>query len=204
MIVKACRLFLPLALVVPIVTGCRGGGLPAHVLKLTPESLQNRALQTRKFEGISEADLLSASTGVIQDLGFIIDESETGLGLIVGSKDRDADPDAMQRAGQVLVGATTFFLGAIAAVATQDEDAFGEIFYVPAVDDYQKLWASIVIRPTAEELKDKTHIVRVTFQRIVWNTDDEIARLQSLDEPEMYQEFFGLLSKSVFLEGHKE
>ena len=94
-------------------------------------------------------------------------------------------------------------IGVIAAVASQDEDVFDDVFYVPAVDDYQKLWASIVIRPTSED-KDKTHFVRVTFQRIVWNTDDEIARLQSLDEPEFYQKFFDLLSKSVFLEGQKE
>ena len=202
MILKGNRLFLRLTIIVLVLTGCGGGGLPAHVLKLTPESLQNRALQTRKYEGISEADLLSASTGVIQDLGFIIDESETNLGLIVGSKDRDADPDAMQRTGQVLVGATTFVLGVIAAVAAQDEDVFDDIFHVPAVDDYQKLWASIVIRPTSQD-KGETHLIRVTFQRIVWNTDDEVARLQSLDEPEMYQKFFDLLSKSVLLEGQE-
>ena len=193
---------LPLVMAALVLTGCARGGLPAHVLRLTPESLQNRALQTRKYEGISEADLLSASTGVIQDLGFIIDESETNLGLIDGSKDRDADPDAAQRAGQVLVGVTTFLLGVMAAVASQDGDAFSDVFRVPAVDDYQKLWASIVIRPTPED-SDRTHYVRVTFQRIVWNTDDEVARLQSLDEPEMYQNFFGLLSKSILLEGQE-
>ena len=165
---KGNRLLPPLTIVVLIMTGCGGGRLPAHVLKLKPESLQNRALQTKKYEGVSEADLLSASTGVIQDLGFIIDESETNLGLIVGSKNRDADPDAAQRAGQVLIGATTFLLGAIAAIASQDADVFDDVFYVPAVDDYQKLWASIVIRPTSQN-KGETNLVRVTFQRIVWN-----------------------------------
>lgn len=203
MIHKGNCLLPPVTVVVLFVTGCGGGGLPAHVLKLTPESLQNRVLQTRKYEGISEADLLSASTGVIQDLGFIIDETEANLGLIVGSKDRDADPDAAQRAGQVLIGATTFVVAVLAAVASQDGDAFEDIFYVPAVDDYQKLWASVVIRPATSEDKGKTHFVRVTFQRIVWNTDDEVARLQSLDEPEMYQKFFGLLSKSILLEGQE-
>lgn len=193
---------LPLVMAALVLTGCARGGLPSHVLRLTPESLQNRALQTRKFEGISEADLLSASTGVIKDLGFIIDESETNLGLIVGSKNRDADPDAAQRAEQVLIGATTFVVAVLAAVASRDGDAFEDIFYVPAVDDYQKLWASVVIRPTSEDI-EKTHFVRVTFQRIVWNTDDEVARLQSLDEPEMYQKFFDLLSKSILLEGQE-
>ena len=183
-----------------IVAGC-GSSLPKHVLRLTPDTLQNRVLQTRKYEGISEADLLSASTGVIQDLGFIINESETNLGFIVGSKNRDAPPDATQRTGQVLGTIAQIFVAATIAAITQDEDAF-DLVDIPAVDDYQKLWASIVIRPTSED-SDKTHYVRVTFQRIVWNTDDEIDRMESLSEPEMYQKFFDLLSKSVFLEGQK-
>ncbi len=197
---KKNRLSVLLTIVVLVLTGC-GSSLPKHVLRLTPDTLQNRVLQTRKYEGIPEADLLSASTGVIQDLGFIIDESETKLGLIVGSKKRDAPPDAGQRIGQVLVTTTSLFLAAIVAVITKGESG-EDLIYVPPVDDYQKLWASIVIRPTSED-DDKTHYVRVTFQRIVWNTEDEIARLQSLNEPEMYQKFFDLLSKSVFLEGQK-
>ena len=174
-----------------IVTGC-GSSLPKHLLRLTPDTLQNRVLQTRKYEGIAETDLLSASTGVIQDLGFIIDESEINLGLIVGSKNRDAPPDATQRVVQVL-GTIVAIMAALGGSDNVD---------VPPVDDYQKLWASIVIRPTSED-NDKTHYVRVTFQRIVWNDKDEIDRMQSLDEPEMYQKFFDLLSKSVFLEGQK-
>ncbi len=181
-----------------IVAGCES---TKHGLRLTPDTLQNRVLQTRKYEGISEADLLSASTGVIQDLGFIIDESETNIGLIVGSKDRDAS-DAEQRIGQALVATTSFLAAIVVGVITKGESGKG-LIYVPPVDDYQKLWASIVIRPTSED-DDKTHYVRVTFQRIVWDTEDEIARLQNLNEPEMYQKFFDLLSKSVFLEGQKK
>ena len=102
---------------------------------------------------------------------------------------------------QVLVTTVSLFLAVIVAVVTKGE-AGEDIVYVPPVDDYQKLWASIVIRPTSED-DDKTHYVRVTFQRIVWDTEGEIDRMQSLSEPEMYQKFFDLLSKSVFLEGQK-
>lgn len=186
------RPIIPLAIAALVATGCGGGGLPAHVLRLTPESLQDRALQTRQYDGISEADLLSASTGVIQDLGFIIDESETNLGLVVGSKQRDANPDAKQVLSEVggAILVTVLTLGALGDAA----------FESMRFDDYQKFWVTIVIRQPSHD-DGRTHYVRVTFQRIVWNDRDEIARLQSLDEPEMYQRFFDLLSKSVFLEG---
>ena len=64
--------------------------LPETALQLPPESMQDRAMQTRRFDGISEADLLSACAGVLQDLGFNLDEAEAPLGLIVASKDRSA------------------------------------------------------------------------------------------------------------------
>ncbi len=189
--IRAVTLF---AIASPITTGCGGGGLPTDLLRLTPESLRNRPLQTRSYEGTSETDLFSAATGVIQDLGFIIDESEPNLGLIVGSKRRDADPDLAQRVKQVFGTAALWLAYGLGGDP-------GPVFM--PVDDYQKLWASIVIRPTSENA-DETSEVRVTFQRIVWNTEDEVDRLQSLDEPEFYQRFFDLLSKSVFLEGQEK
>ena len=159
--------------------GCQT--IPKDALKLSPESLKKRTLQTRKYEGITEADILSASAGVIQDLGFNIDESETKLGVIVGSKERDAT-----EAGQVAAAVIVALLGGGAM----------------AIDRNQKLRVSLVVRPTHEHDKNK-HFVRVTFQRIVWNTQGQITRIEGLDEPEMYQGFFDRLSKAVFLEGHK-
>lgn len=159
--------------------GCKT--IPKDALKLTPESLEKRTLQTRKYEGVSEADILAASAGVIQDLGFNIDESETKLGVIVGSKDRDA-----KETGQVLAAVFITLLGGKAG----------------PIDDKQKMRVSLVVRPAHED-DAKNHFVRVTFQRMVWNTQGQISRVEGLDDPEMYQEFFDRLSKAVFLEGHK-
>jgi len=44
--------------------------------------------------------------------------------------------------------------------------------------------------------------VRVTFQRIVWDEQGRVSRSESLEDPELYQEFFFKLSKAVFLEAH--
>jgi len=171
--------FILAGTVVLALAGCQT--IPEDALKLTPESLERRNLQTRKYEGISEADILAASAGVIQDLGFNIDESETKLGVIVGSKERDAT-----EASQVVAAVAVALLGG----------------GVMAIDKNQKLRLSLVVRPTHED-DDKKHLVRVTFQRTVWNTQGQITRIEGLDKPEMYQEFFDRLSKAVFLEGHK-
>ena len=156
-------------------------GIPDDALVLSPESLEQRQLQTRVYEGISETDLLAACAGVIQDLGFMLDESETKLGIIVGSKSRDAT-DAGQMLGAILAAALT---GVV----------------IP-VDQDQKLRVALVTRSDPNSERSR-YFTRVTFQRIVWNTQGEISRQEALDDPEIYINFFSRLSKAVFLEGHK-
>ena len=153
--------------------------IPRQALQLTPESLQQRQLQSRYFETVEEAAILSAAAAVLQDLGFNLDESETDLGVLVASKQRDAT-EVGQIAGAIVLA---IFTGAV----------------VP-IDDHQKIRASLVTSPSGEEEKRVT--ARITFQRIVWNTDGNISRNESIDEPEIYREFYSKLSKSVFLEAH--
>ncbi len=154
-------------------------GIPKEALQLTPESLQQRQTQSRYFDTDDEAAILSASAAVLQDLGFNLDESETDLGVLVGSKQRDAT-EAAQVAGAIILA---IFTGAV----------------IP-IDDHQKIRASLVTRRSGEEERRVT--VRITFQRIVWNTGGHISKYESIDAPEIYQEFFSKLSKSVFLEAH--
>lgn len=155
--------------------------IPKDALILSPDSLERRELQTRRIDGIGEKELLSAAAGVLQDLGFNIDESETKLGVIVASKDRSAISGA-QVAGAVLMA----LLG-----------SYTEI------DKTQKVRVSLVTRHAVASdgtVMLNTHFLRITIQRIVWNTGGQITRIESIEEPEIYQEFFDKLSKSVFLE----
>jgi hypothetical protein len=145
---------------------------------LSPESLAQRQMQTRKYETKDEASILAASAGLLQDMGFNIDESETRLGLISTSKMRSA-VNAGQVAGAVLVA----LLGGGAM----------------AIDDKQTMRASVITRPVGEQ--GEYVAVRVTFQRVVWNNHGQVTKSESIIDAGIYQEFFEKLSKSIFLEG---
>jgi len=67
-------------------------------------------------------------------------------------------------------------------------------------DCKQKIRASVVTSPAGEN--GERTAVRVTFQRIVWDQKNRISKLEKLNNPKMYQEFFEKLSKAVFLEAH--
>lgn len=151
--------------------------IPKEALQLRPESMQLRQLQTRSFDTGDEKKLLTAGASVLQDLGFSIDESETKLGVIVGSKDRDA-VEAGQVAGAVMVAVL-----------------FGVAM---PIDKNQKIRASLVTRPNGKKSN-----LRVTFQRVIWNTQGQVSRTESVEDAKIYQEFFEKLSKSVFLEANE-
>ena len=159
-----------------LLAGCQSAP-PPRALKLPAGTIDTRQVQTRKFEDVSEAQLLAASAGVLQDLGFNIDESETSLGLIVASKRQSASDPGIERFVNLL-------------------EIFADV-EIP-VDRDQRIRASLVSRPVVDT--DDAFLVRVTFQRIVWNTDNDITKRQTLDDPALYQQFFDRLSKSVFLE----
>lgn len=153
--------------------------IPKEALQLSPESLQQRQMQTRRFDTADEAKVLAASAAVLQDLGFTIEESHVPLGLVVGSKDRDA-----VEAGQVVAAVFVAIL-------------FG---VVTPIDKDQKIRVSLVTRPLSG---DTTGIAtRVTFQRIVRDTRNNVSKIEGLTDEKLYQEFFEKLSKAVFLEAN--
>jgi hypothetical protein len=159
--------------------------IPKDALALTPDTLAQRQLQTRRFDGIDEKKLLAASAQVLQDLGFNLDESETRLGVLVASKDRSAVSKS-----QVTAAVMVALLGG----------------GVMATDKLQKIRMAIVARPVLGEsgaIVENSQFIRVTIQRTISNTANQVTRIEAVDDPLVYQEFFDRLSKSVFLEGQR-
>jgi hypothetical protein len=158
--------------------GCVATGMvPAEALRLSPQSLQDRQAQTRRFDTEDERAMLAAVSGLLQDLGFTLEESDSKLGVLVASKDRDAT-----EVGQEVAA---IFVAALTGVPI-------------ATDDTQKIRASVVTKPSSNGLA-----VRVTFQRVVWNSLGQVSRVEAMGDAKAYQEFFEKLSKSVFLEAQE-
>lgn len=158
-------------------TGCVAT-IPKDALKLQPESLQSRQLQTRYYETTNEMKILAAGTAVLQDLGFSLAESETKLGVVTGTKQRDA-----VNAGQVTTAIVVALLGG----------------GVMPIDKAQTMRVSFVTRP----LEHNRVLVRVTFQRVVMNTNNQVTTQEALMDPPIYIEFYDKLSKAIFLEAHQ-
>lgn len=179
--------FIPF-LILLFATGCLG--VSDDAFEITESRLEKRSLETRRYDGITEADLLSACTQVFQDIGFGLDNSETSLGVITASKNRDAGSGLQVQTG-ILIG-----MGSSSGIG---------ISLGGAADKEQSIRASLVTRPVLDSSgkpQAKSHYVRVTFQRSVLRGDNTV-RYETLRDPDLYKDFFDRLSKSVFLEGQK-
>jgi len=168
-----------------LVSGCVS--VPKGFLKIPEDHLEKRILQSRQYDSKDTGEILSAAAGVLQDMGFTIEESETEIGLIVGSRKCDAS-DGAQVAGALFIDLVCAFGGTYSNASAN-------------VDAVQDVRAAVVVKPSLND-KDKT-AVRVNFQRVVWSVSNEINRLETLTDPEMYGTFYEKLSKSVFLEAQE-
>jgi hypothetical protein len=159
-------------------SGC--ATLPEDAFKLSPTSLEDRQLQSRKFSTLDNKLLLSSGASVLQDMGYTIDESNVSLGVLTASKKADAK-DAGQIAGAIALALLTGT--------------------VTPTDDEQKIRICLVLQESLED--DASSVARITIQRVIWNTQGKIARVESINSPELYQAFFDKLSKSAFLEANQ-
>ena len=175
--------------------GCVAHTQPDELFQLKPESTINRSMQSRLFETKDEAELLSASAAVLQDLGFQVEESVREVGFLRATKERSA-----REYGQDITRFFVFLLSTALILVQQPP-------IVIPVDLHQKIAAALVTRPA--NLEATRQEVRVVFYRVVWKGEGLAGqqgvppgeqRMEMLRDPVMYQTFFAKLSKAVFLE----
>jgi hypothetical protein len=184
-----CLKMLIVAVLCASIAGC--ATIPKGFLKPEKAVLDIRALEMRQYDTKDEEKIVKSVAGLLQDLGFILDSSETKLGFVAASKKADA-----KSAGQIAAAAAVDAL-AIAA------SAFGAYCYSNSLskcDKNQLVKASVIIHPSADGSK---MVVRATFQRIVWNMNDQVSKIETITDQKSYQSFFEGLSKAIFLEAQQ-
>ncbi len=158
-------------------------GAPPKAAEGKP-TLNLRAMQTRRYDTLNERRLLLAATQTLQDLGYTITESSLESGVLVGSKQRDAE-EGGQIAGQLIL---TLMFAALGTVHT------------PTWDTSQKIVVTLTTTPIENS---KQSDVRVSFDRRITNNHGYRWRTEVIIDQKIYQEFFDKFAQGAFLEDHK-
>lgn len=192
-------------------TGCVHK-IPDGAFDVSPDMMAQRQVESRKFTGISEEEILIASSNVLQDMGFNLENSEVKLGVLTANKQREAT-NAGEIAGAIIMAA----LFRVQMPTSKDQTIRVALVIKPAPSESMigTLYSGGINAPDPAATKPakgkktpavatgpESYIVRVTFQRIVRRTDNS-TYAETLKDPELYQEFFDKLSKSVFIEAQK-
>lgn len=149
---------------------------------LTPTgNVVTRQIAERRYATKDETLLLGAGAAVLQDLGFLIEETSVGSGMILATKHRDA-VEAKQVTGQVLL--------VLLAAA-------GGSHYDPVYEQDQRIRVSLTVRPTPD---GTAMLVRANIQRLIWNNKSQLSRVETIDDPNIYREFFEKLNQATFLQ----
>jgi len=162
--------------------------LPEDAFRLSESALEMRETQSRTYEDVTDIQILSASSAVLQDLGYAIDEVEKELGVLSASKRADAKESA-EIIGMIALDIAdcllTFFLGC-------ENDAY------ESSKDVQDIKMTLVVLPDLSQ--NGVYRVRLTMQRVIWARNGTLYEQETISDAVVYQAFFDKLSKSVFLE----
>ena len=177
---------LAVATVAALLVACQT--LPEDAFRLTESALELREIQSRTYDDVTDIEILSASSAVLQDLGYAIDEVDKDIGVLSASK-RASAKNEVEIVGKIALDVfdclITFMLGC-------ENDAY------ESSKDVQDIKVTLVVMPDLK--KERRHRVRLTMQRIVWARNGELYGQETIVDAAVYQAFFDKLCKSVFLE----
>lgn len=213
------RAFILFPVAVTALTAGCAGTIPPDAFTVSEELVGMRQIQSRRFNGIVERDVLIASSNVLQDMGFNLENSEVSLGVLTANKQRDA-----KNAGEIVGAVILALLFGVAAPVSKSQSIRVSLVVQPAGSEsaiaefYAGSAAATPMAATGQALaslpasqrqqvqdavlQSGNYVVRVTFQRVVTRTDNSVY-VETINDPDIYQEFFEKLSKSVFLEAQQ-
>lgn len=168
------------------------GCAPAVSQTLTPpeDMLAQRQIQTKQYEFADEERILRACTALLQDMGFQIDEGTSRLGLILGSKMRDANSLTPGQRTAVTVVALGLLAGGYTAPLA--------LFLVDKMNAKPvRIEVGIFTRRIGAE--GNRVAVRIIFRQTEYS-GGRPALPQVVKDAAIYQDAFDRLSKVLFLE----
>jgi len=181
----------PVLLGLLLLTGCA----PEVSQMLTPpeDMLAQRQIQTRQYEFADEEQVLMACTGFLQDMGFQIDEGASRLGVVLGSKMRDANSLTPGQRAAVAVAALGLVAGGYTAPLA-----------LLLVDKMQAKPVRIEVGVFTRKIGTSGDqvAVRIIFRETGYK-DGRPAPPHIIKDATIYQEAFDRLSKALFLEARE-
>ena len=162
--------------------------MPRDAFRLSESALATREIQTREYHSMSDKAILSASTAVLQDMGYAIDEIEEPLGVLSASKRADATSGIKTFGSLAMDGVKCVFSFMLACNGKN----------YSKLDDVQDIRLTLISRPQLDNENDV--VVRITIQRIIWDKKGRLSEQQTITDHQVYASFFDKMSKAVFLE----
>jgi hypothetical protein len=195
--VSRCALLLRLLVAAPIIGASGCAGAPGRPWRTSAESAQQQAAQTRRFDGITQPEMLTACAALLQDLGFTIETGDSKLGLLIGSKQHTAE--VKKKASEVVLEVAATVALALAFAALTGSLALGSSNEDPA--DRQVIRVTLQVNHGTADNPARVS-VNVAMDRVVYTRNNHIRHQESVHDPVLIQALFEALSKSVFLEAH--
>ena len=188
-IIRGCQQLFYGIVLSGFVAGC--ASIPKEAYRLPQSSLSEREAQTRTFDVSDDSEILQASVALLQDMEYNVDTIEQPLGVLSASKVVDAD-SATQKAGLIAADIALGILSIIGGTAPSGSAYAG-------ADDEISLKITLVVLPSMA--REGQHTARITIQRILIDKSERVKEVGLIEDPLIYQEVFGKLSKSLVLEG---
>ena len=155
-----------------VLAGCASGVDP-RILGNSESQMKLRSMQSRAFDSGDTVKTLKTVVATLQDLGFVVDKSDSTLGMASGTKQMYATSQPSMLA-TMLGGAAAAGRGAATGGGASKHGALRITVTVRARSETQ-----LVVRANAEM--------------------DQ----QTISDPKQYQDFFVALEKAMFLTAHQ-
>lgn len=196
--------FLTILLTI-VIFGLSGNCVFAKKVK-TLSQLERREVETRFYDTADTMKVMKAAANILQDSGFVIQEIEPELGYMRAQK---TFKKRFINKGRVV--GQSFLL---ALYTTYAVFSYGSTAYY-MVDPSRKLANEIQDKTVVVDSnvniekfgKNKTKVRFVLVEKVLQNADgysyvkSAPTRIIRIYKPEIYQEFFAQLDKSIFYEG---